>query len=204
MARILANKVNVQPPAFPYNFGRIKDNTGSGDGTPVDEDVYGDMHQFYESILSVASVTPNDLEENGSNGYQYTQAILAIPKIQTDFFHKVGDSLQPPYQNSFVTSAIGGVDGANFKLLDRINGVSLKGAFQRAIELNSTTVFTLPVAYRPTNNKYLNIQMFNNGVFVNGVLTINATTGDVQVICNAGDGSTTAYYIIDGIQYSLD
>ena len=30
-----------------YPYGRIKDNTGAGDGTPVNEFVYGDIHQFF-------------------------------------------------------------------------------------------------------------------------------------------------------------
>lgn len=51
MARSLKNKVNVEPPDGDFPYGRIKDNTGIGDGTPVDENTYGDHHQFFARLM---------------------------------------------------------------------------------------------------------------------------------------------------------
>jgi hypothetical protein len=107
MAISLAAKPNVIAPVFPYSYGRIKDNPGDNTGTPVDEEVYGDFHQFFAPLLNAGAITPNNLRENGSNGYQYMQALYSVINIQTDFFHVVGSNfLEPPFQNSFATSTI--------------------------------------------------------------------------------------------------
>jgi len=75
MARKLQLKTNVVAPSATYPFGRIKDDTGSNDGTPVDEAVYGDIHQFFEKLLLDGAVTANNLPENATNGFQYNQAL---------------------------------------------------------------------------------------------------------------------------------
>jgi len=202
--RILANKTNVNSPLFPYTYGRIRNNPGDGSGTPVNELLYGDMHQFFEALLNIGAITPNDLEENAANGYQTIFALLNIINIQSDYFHVVGNPFEPTYQNSFATSSYNSVNGTSYKKHPKVNKVTLHGAFQRATELNNTTVFTLPIAYRPTFNKVLPLLMYNNSVFVPGILKINATTGAVQVETNAGDGATLATYIVDGLEYALD
>lgn len=203
MAIPLSAKQNTVTPAFPYSFGRIKDNPGDNTGTPVDEPVYGDFHQFFAVLLNAASVTPNGLNENGSNGYQYLQALQNMINVQSDFFHIVGAALQPAFQNSFATSTFASTTGAAFKLEPKTNRVLLRGCFQRATESNNTTVFTLPVAYRPQVAKTLPILMYNNSVYVSGTLRID-TSGNVQVNCNAGDSATLATYIIDGLAFDLD
>ena len=78
MARSLASKTNVTPPGGNYPYGRIKDNTGSGDGTPVDEGVYGDIHQFFERLMALTSTTANALPENTANTFQYITALIAF------------------------------------------------------------------------------------------------------------------------------
>jgi len=63
MARELANHTNVEAPSANFPRGRIKDDSGAGDGTPVDEKVYGDFHQFFAKLMADAGVVPNDLPE---------------------------------------------------------------------------------------------------------------------------------------------
>jgi len=58
-----------------YPYGRIKDNTGAGDGTPVNEFVYGDIHQFFAKLITLAGIVPNDLPDNEVNQYQTIQAL---------------------------------------------------------------------------------------------------------------------------------
>jgi len=58
-----------------YLFGRIKDNSGTNDGTPVNEFVYGDIHQFFAKLITLAGITPNNLPDNETNGYQTIQAL---------------------------------------------------------------------------------------------------------------------------------
>jgi hypothetical protein len=78
MARNLANQTNVQAPSADYPNGRIKDDTGANDGTPVDESTYGDIHQLMMKFLRAASITPNNLPENESNGYQLFDAFYDL------------------------------------------------------------------------------------------------------------------------------
>lgn len=78
MARSLENKQNVQAPDSDYPYGRIKDDDGTGNGTPVNEQVYGDFHQFFAKLLSASGISPNELSENAYSGFQYFQALLEV------------------------------------------------------------------------------------------------------------------------------
>lgn len=75
MARNLQNQTNIQPPTADYPSGRIKNDSGAGDGTPVDESVYGDINQFFAKLMRDAGITPNDLPDNTTNGFQLNQAL---------------------------------------------------------------------------------------------------------------------------------
>lgn len=61
-----------------YLLGRIKNNTGAGDGTPVNEFVYGDIHQFFAKLLNLAGLVPNGLPDNETNGYQTIDGLISI------------------------------------------------------------------------------------------------------------------------------
>ena len=80
MARSLASKPNVVAPGGNYPYGRIKNKSTSSstDGTPISEQVYGDMHQFFEKLLADAGITANGQPENAANGFQYNTALMAL------------------------------------------------------------------------------------------------------------------------------
>jgi hypothetical protein len=78
MARALENKTNVNPPSADYPYGRIRDNDGSGNGTPVNESVYGDFHQFFERLMDLAGVAHNNAAENKINGFQFIDALITL------------------------------------------------------------------------------------------------------------------------------
>lgn len=61
-----------------YLLGRIKDNSGSNDGTPVNEFVYGDIHQFFAKLVTEAGIVPNGQPDNENNGYQLVEALMAF------------------------------------------------------------------------------------------------------------------------------
>ena len=85
MARSLINKENVEPVDGDYPYGRIKDNTGSDDGTPVNEDVYGDFHQFFAKMFSESGLTYNELPDNDYSGFQLFEALkIYTNKLVTD------------------------------------------------------------------------------------------------------------------------
>lgn len=58
-----------------YPDARLKDDTGAGDGTPVNENVYGDIVQFFLKLKREASVMENNLPDNESNGFQLIEAL---------------------------------------------------------------------------------------------------------------------------------
>lgn len=76
MARGIQNKVNTDAPDGNYPFGKIRDDDGSNNGTPVDEQTYGDWHQFFESLMARAGLTFNGLPDNVGNTFQLLLAFI--------------------------------------------------------------------------------------------------------------------------------
>lgn len=76
--RKLANKVNVDPPDGDYPFGRAKNNPGDRTGTPVDEELLGDILQFFEKIMDDSAIVPNELPDNDYSGFQLFDALISI------------------------------------------------------------------------------------------------------------------------------
>lgn len=76
MARSLAGKPNVVAPGGNYPFGRVKDNPGDHTGTNANENLFGDLIQFFEKLMSLGGVTANGQPENSSSGFQYITALL--------------------------------------------------------------------------------------------------------------------------------
>lgn len=76
MAIDLKNKQNVDAPSGAFPYGNIRDDDGSGNGTPVDVQVYADFHQFFAHLLDTAGVSPNNLPDNLYNTFQYWNALF--------------------------------------------------------------------------------------------------------------------------------
>lgn len=78
MAIKLENKTNVDPPSLDWPYGKIRDDDGLGNGTPVDEQIYGDFHQFFSSLLEKSGTVANGLPDNAANGFQLFQSLLDL------------------------------------------------------------------------------------------------------------------------------
>src|SRR6185436_11627537 len=78
MARSLRHKTNVDAPDSDYLYGRVKDNDGTNNGTPVDEELLGDSMQFFEKMMFDSGLSMNELPENAYSGFQYNQALLLL------------------------------------------------------------------------------------------------------------------------------
>jgi|SRR6478609_56747 len=91
----LKNKPQVLAPTSTYPHGRIQDDDGSGTkGTPVDEQVYGDFHQFFSQLMKDANLTPNELPENEYDGFQLNNALgLFINKLSAIIAAQITDNL---------------------------------------------------------------------------------------------------------------
>ncbi|MBB6236486.1 hypothetical protein HDC90_001098 [Pedobacter sp. AK013] len=72
----LAKIDNSDPANYPN--ARIKDDTGTGDGTPVNRLVYSDLHEFFAKLMRLAAIAYNGLPDNESNGYQLVDAAIAL------------------------------------------------------------------------------------------------------------------------------
>lgn len=77
---------NSDPANFPD--GRIRDNSGSGDGTPVNRLIYSDLHEFFAKIMRMAGIAYNGEPENETNGYQLVQAAIALAS-KNDFLYSL-------------------------------------------------------------------------------------------------------------------
>lgn len=80
MSKGLENFTNAELVSANYPWKDIKNNTGLGDGTPVDRSHYADYHQTFRKWLDLAGITPNGLPDNVANGYQYVEALDALYK----------------------------------------------------------------------------------------------------------------------------
>jgi len=61
-----------------YPDGRIRDNNGSGNGTPVNRLLYSDLHEFFAKLMRLAGIVYNGLPDNESNGYQLVEAAISL------------------------------------------------------------------------------------------------------------------------------
>lgn len=75
----LKNNINVDN-SDPVNYpdGRIKDNTGPGNGTPVNRNVYGDLHANISKLMRLYNIVPSGLPDNETNGYQIIDSLIAL------------------------------------------------------------------------------------------------------------------------------
>ena len=77
MAIQLEDKQNVNAPDGTFPYGDVRDNDGSNNGTPLNRAVLSDYFQFFAKLLDAAGITPNDLLENQTNGFQYFDSLIA-------------------------------------------------------------------------------------------------------------------------------
>lgn len=75
MAYSLGSKPNVDGPDSDYPYGKIRDKTGTVNGTPLNTLVHGDFHQFFAKLLDNSGVIANGLPDNLTNTFQYFQAL---------------------------------------------------------------------------------------------------------------------------------
>lgn len=92
----LSSVDNSNPTDYPN--GRIKDNTGVGNGTPVNEFVYGDIHETLAKAMRLYNINYNGLPDNENNGYQLLDSLIALAS-KNDFcldLTSVGGELRVP------------------------------------------------------------------------------------------------------------
>ena len=89
--RKLEDQVNVVAPGGDYPYGRIRDDDGSSNGTPLNEAVHGDYHQFFARLFAQSGISANDLPENSANGFQYFEALLKVISLRAGRYSSASD-----------------------------------------------------------------------------------------------------------------
>lgn len=74
MKRII-DKENHDVVSSTWPYGKIRDDSGANDGTPVNADVYQDHHQFFEKLMDDNLEPPNGQLDNSVNGFQLNDAL---------------------------------------------------------------------------------------------------------------------------------
>lgn len=88
----LKNNPNVDN-SDPVNYpdGRVKDNTGTGNGTPVNRNVYGDLHSNISKLMRLYDIVPNQFPDNETNGFQIIEALKALAS-KNDYIYPLNTS----------------------------------------------------------------------------------------------------------------
>ncbi len=198
MARKLENKPNVTAPGGAYSFGRIKDDTGAEDGTPVNEEVYGDMHQFFEKIMAEAGLTHNNSPENDTTGYQYLDALKKIIDNGHDAVqHVVGAVGEIP----FSTGNLADPDPGTALRYSKIGKyVTIEGSFFASEVVGgplNVPVCQLPTGFRPE------LKSMNFPVFKGGAITPLLVDTDGRILRANPSGMPDTTYYIGSIRFKV-
>lgn len=77
MARQLSAVPDIDSPDASYPAGRIRNDNPPTDGTPVIEELYGDITQFFHKLMRLAGISYSDLPDNEINGFDFVDALIA-------------------------------------------------------------------------------------------------------------------------------
>lgn len=138
-----------------YPGGRIKNNTGSGTGTPVNERVYGDIHQMIAKLMRLYNITPNNFPDNETNGFQNVDALRALAS-KNDFVLPLSVSsgiLSVPIKLGYMQDNEQVVCRAS---IDYTSETQIKGS--------DVTTFTLSVQGSFLQNEYVRLIKTSAGV----------------------------------------
>lgn len=78
MAIGLQNYPNIIPPSSDYPSGKIKDDDGTNNGTPIDVQTNGDIQEFFAKLMREDNLTPSGLPDNEYSGNQFFKAFIEL------------------------------------------------------------------------------------------------------------------------------
>ncbi len=77
---LLKNKQNTNGVSAQYPYGDMRDKTAGQNGTKADSLFMNDMVQFFEKMFAESGVTPNNLPDDATNGFQLYEAVKRVAK----------------------------------------------------------------------------------------------------------------------------
>lgn len=79
MAITIGNQINIDKSNLAaYPNGQIKDDSGIGDGTPINRETSSDIWEFFDKLMRLAGIAFNGQYDNETVGYQYVDAAIAL------------------------------------------------------------------------------------------------------------------------------
>lgn len=195
------NVDNSNPTDYP--FGRIRNNTGAGNGTAVNEIIYGDYHTNIGKLMSLYGIDYTNVPDNESNGYQIVDAIRALA-TKNDFILPITNNsgiLSVPIKIGFMLeneqvickaginlstqTQIKGLDATNYTF--SINGSFKTNEYVRLIKKSSGVELVILSDYIPNlatrlndiESQFATIQSKLSIFTVSGVMFIWRKTGAI-------------------------
>lgn len=156
--------------SFDYPSGRVKDNTGTGNGTQVNERVYGDLHQAIAKLMRLYAITPNGLPDNETNGFQIVEAFKSLAS-KNDYIYPL--------------SSASGVLSVDIKFANMQNGefivcrASVDKTSETQIKGFGATTFAITYSGSFKANEYVRVIKTSGGVSI--VRLSDATSLDAMV-----------------------
>ena len=178
MARDKAIQTNIDGSDIAnYPNKRIRNNDGSGNGTPVNEQVYGDIHEYFAQTMREAGIPYNNLPDNKANDYQLYLAMTETPS-KNDYIRtaiKSGtDTLLIPFRAAALKEQESMVLKANFDSTPAL--LFVKGT--------DGTVKNLTVEGTWKANDFVRIVNYPNQVTISGMYDSRNLPNLVQTITN--------------------
>ena len=182
----IQNQSNIIAPDTVYLNGDIKDDPN---GTAVNRQVYGDIHQFFAKLLRDAGITPNTLRDNETNGYQLMGALLQrtaprfIWETTSDFDGDV-QTITRAQINTAATAA-----GLGLTAFDK--GIPIDGATPD--ELRD---FTINVMFQINGTGNWFTAIVGEGTNAQVKVQVNNTSGDIQLTFDMAPSSNSNVRVI--------
>jgi len=204
--RTLFNRTDVEKSDLvKYPSGRIKDNSGVGDGTAVNEATKGDFHQMLEKLMRLYAIIPNDLPDNEANGFQLIDALRGLAS-KNDFIYPL--------------STNGTILNVDIKFSQMLNNeyIVCLAAFNKASEtqIKGIGAGTFAITYSGNfkTNEYVRVIKTSGGVSIIRIadaLSLDAMVADslylkkaTQAEENAGSIDTVATTpLVNKVTYAL-
>jgi hypothetical protein len=166
--------------------GRIKDNDGSDNGTPVNRSVYGDIHSTISKLMRMYGIIPNGLPDNETNGYQIIEAMFGLAS-KNDFIYPL--------------SSNGSVLSVDIKLSSMRNNeyiVCLAG-FNKGSEAQITGIgtgnFAISYSGNFKANEYVRVIKTASGVSIirlSDAISLDAMVSELSYLKKASDAEELA------------
>ncbi len=182
-------------PSTDYPFGDVKDDPS---GTRVDRKSMDDIFQYFQKVMGLAAISPNNTPDNFGNGYQFVDALQTVTSPSFD-------------PTGCVFQTIGGNTWANlgapcFDFAPKLNNgivaneVSLRGVVTvSAMVAGTPPIVQLPSAYFPAMEVRKTVIVKYGSTLTPTIMTIS--TGGLISIDSAVTSAGTVYF--DGLSYPI-